>query len=130
MRIYIAGPYSSPDPAQRRQHVEDAMVAGLAVLERGHLPFIPHLTHYFAEWAQAQGVAIPYETYLHWDAAFLEQCEALLYLGRSPGADRELEAAVRLRKPIYSRLSGPPPLDAGPLVSLSGASRHVTEDHT
>ena len=108
MRIYVAGPYSSIDRAERERNVARAMAAGLALLERGHLPFIPHLSHFFDQWAEAQGVAIPYETYMTWDIAFLERCEALLHLGSSPGADRELELAVRLGKPVYSRLSGLP----------------------
>jgi hypothetical protein len=119
MRIYVAGPYSSSDQTTRNGNVEQAMAAGLALLENGHLPFIPHLSHLFDQWAQQQGIAIPYETYLTWDAAFLECCDGLLYLGPSPGADRELEYAVRLGLPIYSRLSGLPApvswsLSAGP----------------
>jgi hypothetical protein len=122
MRIYVAGPYSSIDQAERERNVERALAAGLALLDAGHAPFIPHLSHYFDHWATRQGRTIPYEQYLVWGAAFLEVCEGLLLLGSSPGADREVELAVRLGKPIYSRLSvqcaldtpSPAPRDATP----------------
>ena len=106
MRIYIAGPYSHPDPAVREQHVARAMQAGLGLLQAGHAPVIPHLNHYFDEWVVKQGIALSYEQYMRWDAALLEVCDGMLFLGSSPGADRELELAVRLGKPIVSRLSG------------------------
>jgi hypothetical protein len=126
MRIYVAGPYGSIDQDERTRNVERAMVAGLALLERGHMPFIPHLSHFFDQWATEQGNAVPYETYLRWDAAFLEQCDGLLYLDSSPGADRELELAVWLGRPIYSRLSGLPPAVSPCLLPPPGASRNVT----
>ena len=106
MKIYVAGPYSDHDPIVRDRNVEQAMAAGLALLDAGHFPFIPHLNHFFDAWARRQGRVIPYETYLRWDAAFLADCDGLLYLGSSPGAERELELAVRLGKPIVSRLAG------------------------
>src|SRR5688572_13024698 len=98
MRLYLAGPYSDPEPEVRELHTERAMATGLALLRQGHHPFIPHLSHFFDAWAQSHGVTIPYETYLSWDAAFLEVCDGLVWLGSSPGADRELELAVRLGK--------------------------------
>jgi hypothetical protein len=109
MRIYVAGPYGDPDPAVRERNVERAMAAGLALLDAGHVPYIPHLLHFFDDWATRRGRCIPYDTYLRWDAEFLACCEGLVYLGASPGAERELELAVRLGKPVYSRLSTAPP---------------------
>ena len=126
MRIYVAGPYSHPDPRERERNVEHAMAAGLALLERGHFPFIPHLSHLFDQWAQTRGLTIPYETYLQWDAAFLERCEGLLYLSSSPGADRELEYAVSLGKPIFSRLSGLP----GAAPTIFGIRHHAAQSDT
>jgi hypothetical protein len=106
MRLYLAGPYSDPDPAVQKRNAERAMATGLALLKQGHAPFIPHLSHFFDQWATRTGHVVPYETYLAWDAAFLSVCEGLVWLGSSPGADRELELAARLGKPVISRLSG------------------------
>ena len=111
MRIYVAGPYSDPDPLTREQNVERAMAAGLALLDAGHFPFIPHLLHFFDAWATTQGRSIPSETYLRWDAEFLACCDGLLYLGASPGAERELELAVRLGMPVFSRMARTPTAD-------------------
>jgi hypothetical protein len=99
-RLYIAGPYSHPDPLQRERNTHAAFAAGLAAIKAGHAPFIPHLSHHFDQWAQAQGISIPYETYMAWDDAFLSVCDGLLSLGSSPGADRELERARSLGIPI------------------------------
>ena len=108
MRLYVAGPYSSPDPVERERNTERAMEMGLALLTESHHPFIPHLSHVFDSWATEHGLSTPYDTYLQWDTAFLAICDGVVWLGSSPGADRELELAVRLDKPIYSRLSGVP----------------------
>ena len=125
MRIYVAGPYSGPDPIVRERNVERAMAAGLAMLEAGHYPFIPHLLHFFDAWATGQGRSVPYETYLQWDAEFLAGCEGLLYLGASPGAERELELAVQLGKPILSRFSAVLPTDR-PSCSVDATPWHRT----
>jgi hypothetical protein len=105
MRIYVAGPYSHPDPEQRERHVQQAIRAGRELLRQGHAPFIPHLAHAFDQWCIEQGCPLSYEAYMRWDAAFLTQCEGLLLLGSSPGADREVELAVRLGIPVLSRLA-------------------------
>src|SRR3954470_14481638 len=105
MRIYIAGPYSHPNPQQRAQHVEQAFRAGRKFLRQVHAPFMPHLAHAFDQWCTDQGCPLFYEKYMTWDAAFLAQCEGVLLLGSSPGADREVELAVRLGIPVLSRLA-------------------------
>src|SRR4029079_19484229 len=104
MRLYLDGPYSHPDPERRERHVLQAFRAGRELLRQGHAPFIPHLAHAFAPWCIEQGCPLGYEEYLAWDAAFLAQCEGVLLLGSSPGADREVELAVRLEIPVLSRL--------------------------
>ena len=49
---------------------------------------------------------LDYEHYLGWDFAFLEVCEALLFLGSSPGADRERAHAEALGIPIFESVEG------------------------
>lgn len=108
-RIYVAGPYSHPDPMVRERNTHAAMRAGLGLLQHGHAPFIPHLSHYFDVWAQQHGVVVPYETYMEWDAAYLSVCDGVLILGHSPGVEQELLEAERLEIPAYSSLADVPP---------------------
>jgi len=97
MRVYVAGPYSGGDVAL---NVRRAILAGEALLARGHSSYIPHLTHFWQ-------LLVPhaYEVWLEQDLVWLEQCEAVLRLsGESLGADREV-AIARLRGiPVYDSL--------------------------
>ena len=97
MRVYVAGPYSGGDVAL---NVRRAILAGEALLARGHSPYIPHLTHFWQ-------LLVPhaYEVWLEQDLVWLGRCEAVLRLsGESLGADREV-AIARLRGiPVYDSL--------------------------
>jgi hypothetical protein len=94
MKVYVAGPYSAGTPEQIAANVSAAMSAGAQLLRLGHTPFIPHFTHYFELMSQEQGWGFTYEDYMKWDDEWLKSCDALLYLGSSPGADRELQTAL------------------------------------
>lgn len=109
-RVYIAGPYTRFDVAV---NVRQAVLAGLEILEAGHVPFIPHLYH-FAHFLCPH----PYEAWMRLDLHWLAACDCVLRLeGFSPGADRETERAKQLGMPIYYTL--PDCLAALPLT-LSG----------
>lgn len=102
MLVYVAGPLSAPTPALQLRNVETAMEAGRAILAAGHAPLIPHLIHWFDEWHfRTLGVSLDYEQYLAWDFEMLRRCDGLLYLGPSPGADRELQEARRCGMAIW-----------------------------
>lgn len=106
MKVYIAGPYSADTDVEREGNVERAMHAGLEVKKRGHSPFIPHLTHYVDEYCEDMSeFNMGYEDYMEWDLAFLEVCDALLYLDPSPGADRELQKADEMGMPAYGSVT-------------------------
>ena len=94
MRVYIAGPYTKGDVAL---NVRSAIEAGDAVLKAGHLPFIPHLCHYWHTIFPGR-----YEQWTAYDLGWLPVCEAFIRLsGESGGADAEEQAAKRLGLPIY-----------------------------
>lgn len=96
-RIYVAGPYTSPDVAV---NVKRAMDVTNELLGYGFQPFCPHLSH-FLHMASPQ----PYETWMELDLAWLEQCEALVRLpGASPGADREVARAQQIGMPVFRSL--------------------------
>lgn len=101
MKIYIAGPYTASTPELVRRNVDIAIDAGLKVWKKGHVPFIPHLTHFVDERAVATGVPMQYDEYLAWDTQWLEGCDAILYLSSSRGADLELQNAKQLGLTIY-----------------------------
>jgi len=94
MKIYIAGPYSKGDVAE---NVRNAIHAGDYVSRFGHVPFIPHLTHFWH-------MLIPhdYEFWMSQDEQWLSSCDAILRLeGESEGADREVKKAIELGMPVY-----------------------------
>jgi len=96
MRIYIAGPYTKGDAAI---NVRNAVWAGNYVAHLGHVPFIPHLTHFWH-------MMIPHEDINFWyqqDLEWLKQCQALLRIeGESAGADNEVLVARELGMPVYT----------------------------
>lgn len=93
MIVYIAAPYSAPSALGVDDNLQAAITAGLYVALRGHTPLVPHLSHYIDQKAQALGMPIGYEEWMRHCLALLDRCDALLYLGPSPGADRELARA-------------------------------------
>jgi hypothetical protein len=105
MLIYVAGPLSSPDPKVQSLNVQAAKRAARAVWRRGHQPLVPHLTVYLDHyWQKRYGDVVPYETWMTWALELVSRCDALLYLGPSPGADRELAMAWERGKVIYRRV--------------------------
>lgn len=101
-KIYIAGPYSSNIAWQVERNVEAAMDAARDIYERGHYPYCPHLTHYLHTYfLEVYNDSLTYEQWMDFDSVWVTACDALLYLGPSKGADRELSQALREGKKIY-----------------------------
>lgn len=98
LKIYVAGPYtpsnSNLHDAARAAHQNtmEAIRAGIKLIEKGHIPFIPHLTHFMHLEMQKP---LPASFYYEYDMVWLRDCNALLYLGYSKGAKRELDWAIR-----------------------------------
>ena len=87
--IYVAGPYTGGDVAI---NVKAAMLYGSRLIDEGHTPIIPHLTHFLHLMEPRH-----YEDWLDYDFRLLEMCDILHRLpGRSPGADREVAHAKSL----------------------------------
>lgn len=91
--IYLAGPYTEPDPvANTHQMIRIADV----LLDAGFIPFIPHLT-------LAWHLVSPkrYETWLDYDRELLARCDAVLRVpGYSIGATQECTLAAELGIPV------------------------------
>ena len=105
LKIYIAGPYTAETTEQMVTNVNAAIDASFIIFSRGHFPYIPHLTHFIDQRAKEVGFKMEWEDYIRWDLAWLENCDALLYLSSSRGADLELRAAKEAGKQIFYSLN-------------------------
>ncbi len=100
--IYIAAPYTLGDVAE---NVRFACEIGDEILKKGHIPFVPHLTHFWHFLSPK-----PWEEWLRIDNAILDECDALLRVGggESKGADLEVQRAKDLGIPVYYSLKDIP----------------------
>ena len=88
--VYVAGPISKGDT---HVNVRNGMLAGLELIKRGFVPFVPHLD-YGMRFLDPE--TMHYENILAQDFAWIKRCDALLRLpGESPGADREEAHAIK-----------------------------------
>jgi hypothetical protein len=99
--IYIAGPYTEPDPVANTHEI--IRIAD-ALLAAGFTPLIPHLT---LAWQLVSPK--PYETWLEYDRELLARCDAVLRVpGYSVGATRETQFADRMNLPVIRPWSASP----------------------
>ncbi len=105
LRIYVAGPYTALDRNDHEANTQKAIDAGIAIFRKGHIPYVPHLTHYVDLRAKQTGIKLAWNDYIEWDMPWLDLCDALLYLGKSKGADMELERARRRKKKVFFSLA-------------------------
>ena len=88
-RVYVAGPYTKPDPCV---NTHEAVKTATVLLKLGYAPFVPHLSHFWHTMTP-----MPYEAWLDYDNQFLPCCDCVLRLpGESSGADKEVELAKSL----------------------------------
>ena len=94
MRVYIAGPYTLGD---RSENVRKAMEVATQLLDAGHEPFCPHLSHF---WDLAH--PRPWVEWMRVDLAWLEVAEALVRIpGESAGADHEAHFSYTHNIPTF-----------------------------
>ena len=87
-RVFVSGPYSS-DPLE---NTNKAIDAAEQVAQRGHIPYIPHLSHY---WDARHKHT--YRFWMDYDSLWLRMCDCILRLpGESHGADEEVALAEEL----------------------------------
>jgi hypothetical protein len=94
LRVYVSGPFTQ---GHRWVNIQHAIAAADELLCAGHVPWVPHLTHW---WDQL--FLHEYEEWMQYDLAWLAQCEALIRLpGFSPGGDREVQRAKQLGIQVF-----------------------------
>ncbi len=90
MLIAVAGPYSADTPEQRQRNLDAMNETAAGVLKLGHIPVIgvntalpvvqclgPDANHYEATMANSM--------------ALVDKCDAILIIGHSAGANREID---------------------------------------
>lgn len=97
LRIYVAGPYTKPDPCI---NTREAILIGNALWNAGFAPFIPHLSHLWHTVTPQ-----PYAMWLHYDLQWLTCCDALFRIpGESSGADKEVAFARDHNIPVFTSI--------------------------
>jgi hypothetical protein len=93
--VYVAGPYTNPDPAL---NVHTSVQAASVLLDAGLVtPLVPHLTMLWNVIAPR-----PVEFWYAYDLALLARCDALFLLpGESVGVNQELEFARAANLPTF-----------------------------
>lgn len=99
--VYVAAPYTHPDPVVNTHSV--IRIAD-ALLDAGFMPLIPHLT---LAWHLVSPK--PYATWLAYDRHLLARCDVLLRVpGYSHGATQECTFADELAIPVIRPRSADP----------------------
>lgn len=94
IKVYVAGPYTKPDPCI---NTHKAIKIGDQLMEKGYVPFVPHLTHFWHTVSPKD-----YEVWMSYDNEWLNVCDAMLrFPGESAGADIEETKFRKLGKPVF-----------------------------
>lgn len=105
LKIYVAGPLTDAGTAtEEKQHeyARNAIEAGIQLMQKGHFPYVPHLSLAFDKQARNQGIEFSWQQWMAKENAYLECCDAVLYIGSSIGADIELKKAEQRGIPVYT----------------------------
>jgi len=99
--IYVSAPYTLGNLII---NVKNACEAGNLLLDKGHVPLIPHLMMLWELHSPK-----PYSEWMRICLALLGKCDALLRLeGFSKGADIEVKIAKEAGIPVYFNLQEVP----------------------
>ena len=92
--VYIAGPYTNGGVVH---NIQSAIDWAETIMERGFVPFVPHLTHLWDIYSPHT-----WEAWLEYDLKWIDKCDALFRMpGESPGADKEVEYALEHNIPVF-----------------------------
>ncbi|MBX3452490.1 MAG: DUF4406 domain-containing protein [Planctomycetaceae bacterium] len=112
--VYIAAPYTQPDPVENTHAV---IKIADALLDAGFTPLVPHLT---LAWHLVSPK--PYSTWLAYDRHLLARCDVLLRVpGYSHGATQECTFADELGIPVIR------PRSADPADCIAAVTNHFSD---
>jgi hypothetical protein len=106
MPICAAGPYSAPSEEQRAANLRAMNEAAAEVMRRGHRAVIG--VNAALPILQAAGLAYSHPWMMELSLALTGHCDAGLRIGRSPGADREMDLLKALGRPVHDSLDALP----------------------
>lgn len=99
MKIAVAGPYSADTPEQKQKNLDAMNKAAAEVYALGHIPVI------------GVNAALPvlnqsstdnsYKLIMDISMAVVGDCDALLLIAESPGANKERDLIASQGKPVY-----------------------------
>ena len=119
LRIYVAGPFSATTTnthaalQEVAHNVDRAIGVAVALIEKGHYPFVPHLSLYVHTNPACK--ADLGDWWYRFDNTFIDQwAEALFYIAPSRGADAELARAEKRGLRIFRCLDEVPRVSAKP----------------
>jgi hypothetical protein len=103
--IYLASPYTHPNPAVREQRFDAACAVAAMLLREGHLVFSP-IAH--SHPLTRFGLPLEWDFWERYDRHHLERCESVLVLmldgwEESRGVQAEIALAQSLGKPVWYR---------------------------
>src|SRR6185437_10556498 len=99
--VYIASPYSAPTQKARLKNVQKTMDAAIQLYYHGFAFICPNLMHYLDERATRIGKPLNWTDFMVIDLCQLARCDALLFLGSSPGTEMELKFARQRNIPVF-----------------------------
>jgi hypothetical protein len=100
--IYLASPYSHPDPDVREARYRAACLATASLLRAGQLVFSPIA---YSHWTAEHGLPCTWSFWAMFDRWFLEHCDEVVVLmldgwKASVGVQAEIRIARELGKPV------------------------------
>ena len=109
--IYVAGPYTADSQLERDRNIAAADKVGRDLLAMGHAPIVPH--NLSRGWElddrfQHDPRDLAESHFLRMDLEIINRCDALFFLGHSPGADVELARARERLLPVYTNIDDVP----------------------
>jgi hypothetical protein len=131
MFIYVSGPYSAQNvegEAKKNkieQNIQEANKIAIEIANKGHFPFVPHTM--MRNWEDEHHV--DRSRALNICKKWVEKCDALYFIGTSPGAEEERKVAVTLNMPVYRNLDdiSTVSLDSHPRLSPEAVTAYLTE---
>ena len=113
MLIFISGPLAGKDGSCDVRNVYHAVKVAGQLFQKGHLWYVPHLSMWQDTILRLMGLEVPYEDWMILAFMMIERCDALYYMGPSPGADRERAFAEKMGKQVFTNMAEVPDLTKG-----------------
>jgi hypothetical protein len=103
MLVMVSGPVSGDDPEEEEKNRDELNRVAAEVFKRGHVPLVG--LNAARPVVEVAGVEDSYEAVMRICEELAARCDAVLLIGESGGACREVEIFERRGRPIYRSLA-------------------------